>query len=82
MAFPTAVNSQITDSITQTNVSVVGNAPAMAMGALYQSMGQAAALAAQNAVTAQQQSQTISAAATTLAVTTLLGDDAAVDGGK
>ncbi len=81
MAFPTAVNSQVTDAVTQSNVSVVGNAPATAMGALYQTMGQAAGLAAQNAVTAQQQSQTISAATTTLAVKTLLGDSAPTTGG-
>jgi len=36
MAFPTAVNSQITDSITQANTKVLGDAPAMAMGNLYQ----------------------------------------------
>lgn len=81
MAFPTSVNSQITDSVTQANVSVLGNAPATALGALYQTMGQAAGLAAQNAVTAQQQSQTISVAATTLAVKTLLGEDTATTGG-
>ena len=81
MAFPTSVNSQITDSVTQANVSVLGNAPATALGALYQTMGQAAGLAAQNAVTAQQQSQTISVAATTLAVKTFLGDDTATTGG-
>jgi len=74
MSFPTAVNSQITDAVTQSNVSVVGEAPAMAMGSLYQAMGQAAGIAANNAVTAQQQAQVISQAATTLAVKTLLGD--------
>jgi hypothetical protein len=82
MAFPTAVNSQITDSVTQTNVSVLGNAPATALGALYQTMGQAAGMAAQNAVTAQQQSQTISVAATTMAVKVLLGESSRTDGGK
>ncbi|WP_179139439.1 RebB family R body protein, partial [Azospirillum brasilense] len=32
MAFPTAVNSQITDSVAQSNVQVVGSSPAIAMG--------------------------------------------------
>lgn len=32
------VNDQITDSITQTNVKVIGGAPAMAMGSLYQQL--------------------------------------------
>ena len=35
MAFPTAVNSQITDAVTQANVKVLGDAPAQAMGALF-----------------------------------------------
>ena len=38
MAFPTAVNSQITDAVTQANVKVLADAPAMAMGAIYQSL--------------------------------------------
>ena len=42
MAFPTAVNSQITDSITQANTKVLGDAPAIAMGNLYQATAQAA----------------------------------------
>ncbi|WP_204334085.1 RebB family R body protein, partial [Klebsiella pneumoniae] len=36
MAFPTAVNDQITDSVTQANVQVLGASPAIAMGNLYQ----------------------------------------------
>jgi len=32
------VNSQITDAVTQTNVKVVAEAPAMAMGSIYQTM--------------------------------------------
>jgi len=34
-AFPTAVNSQITDAVTQANVKVIGDAPAGAMGSLF-----------------------------------------------
>lgn len=56
MAFPTAVNDQITDSVTQSNVKVLGDAPAQAMGNLYQATAQALANAAHNATTAQQQS--------------------------
>ena len=41
MAFPTAVNDHITDAVTQTNVKVIGEAPAMAMGTIYQSMAHA-----------------------------------------
>jgi Killing trait len=36
MAFPTSVNDQITDAVTQTNVKVLGDAPAVGMGMLYQ----------------------------------------------
>ena len=51
MAFPTAVNDQITDAVTQSNVKVLGDAPAQAMSSLYQATAQAMANAAQNAVT-------------------------------
>uniref|UniRef100_UPI0009BAF0F2 RebB family R body protein n=1 Tax=Chromobacterium subtsugae TaxID=251747 RepID=UPI0009BAF0F2 len=36
MANNTAVNDQITDAVTQTNVKVLAEAPAMAMGSLFQ----------------------------------------------
>ena len=41
------VNEQITDAVTQTNVKVVAESPAMAMSTIYQSMAQATALAAE-----------------------------------
>lgn len=43
MAFPTSVNPQITDAVTQANVKVLGDAPAIAMGQLYQATAQALA---------------------------------------
>ncbi|RYF43569.1 MAG: glycerol-3-phosphate dehydrogenase [Comamonadaceae bacterium] len=73
MAFPTAVNSQITDAVTQANVKVVGDAPAMAMGNLYQATAQALANAAHNATTAQQQGNVLAQAVPTRCVQTLLG---------
>ena len=36
MADNTPVNGMITDAVTQANVKVLGDAPAMAMGSLYQ----------------------------------------------
>ena len=57
MAFPTAVNDQITDSVTQANTKVLGDAPAIAMGNLYQATAQALANAAHNATNAAQQQQ-------------------------
>jgi|GEM_PF-2870599 len=49
MANPTAVNGQITDSVTQANVQVLGDAPATAMGGLFQATDQALSNAAHNA---------------------------------
>lgn len=63
MAFPTAVNDQITDAVTQSNIKVIGEAPAFAMGAIYQSMAHSTGLLIQNAVAAQQQQNTLAQAA-------------------
>lgn len=63
MAFPTAVNDQITDAVTQANVKVLGEAPAMAMGSIYQSMAHSTGILYQNAVSAQQQQNTLAQAA-------------------
>ncbi|WP_414441655.1 RebB family R body protein [Burkholderia sp. 22PA0099] len=79
MAFPTAVNSQITDSVTQANTKVLGDAPAIAMGNLFQATAQALANAAHNATNAQQQSYVTSQAATTMGVATLYSIDTAAD---
>lgn len=74
MAFPTAVNSQITDAVTQSNVKVLGDAPAIAVAGLYQATAQAMANAAHNATSAQQQFNTLAQAVTTLCVKSLLGE--------
>ncbi|QCI67999.1 RebB family R body protein [Phreatobacter stygius] len=71
MAFPTAVNDQITDSVTQANVQVLGASPAIAMGNLYQATAQALANAAHNATMAQQQMYLTAQAATTTGVALL-----------
>jgi hypothetical protein len=72
MAFPTAVNDQITDSVTQTNVKVLGDAPALAMGNLFSATSQALSNAAHNATNNQQQSFVTAQAATTQCVSMLL----------
>ncbi len=69
----TQVNPVITDTITQTNVKVLGDAPAMAMGSLYQTIGNTVAMAAANAVYAQQQANVTYQAASTIAVKHLIG---------
>lgn len=80
MAFPTAVNSQITDSVTQANTKVLGDAPAVAMGNLYQATAQALGNAAHNATTSQQQTNITAQAATTQGVATLYSIDTASAG--
>lgn len=80
MAFPTAINDQITDSVTQPNVQVLGDAPAMAMGALFQATAQALSNAAHNATSAQQQANITAQAATTMGVATLYSLDTASTG--
>jgi len=72
MAFPTAVNSQITDSVTQASVNVLGDAPAVAMGNLYQTAAAAAGQAIQNAVTNQQNLNVLAEAVTTASVKSLI----------
>lgn len=66
------VNSQITDAITQTNVKVLGEAPAMALGSLYQTISNSVAMAAANAVYSQQQANVTYQAASTMGVAKLL----------
>ncbi|MDD9945028.1 MAG: RebB family R body protein [Myxococcales bacterium] len=51
---PNTVSDQITDSVTQANTTVLGQAPAQALGTLYQTAAAASGLALQNAVHAQQ----------------------------
>ena len=80
MAFPTAVNSQITDSVTQANVQVLGVAPAQAMASLYQATAQAMGNAGHNAATAMQQTNVTAQAATTMGVATLYSLDTASTG--
>lgn len=70
---PTAVNAQITDSVTQSNTDTLADSPAVAMGQLYQSVAQASSIAAENAAIIQQQDHVAAQAATTAAVSRLLG---------
>jgi hypothetical protein len=80
MAFPTSVNSQVTDSITQVNTKVLGDAPAVAMGNLFVATSQALSNAAHNATNNQQQSYVTMQAATTQGVATMLSIDTATTG--
>jgi predicted amino acid racemase len=53
MANGALVNSQITDAVTQTNVKVVGEAPAEALAVATQAMSHAMSLAMENATQTQ-----------------------------
>ena len=80
MATPTAVNDQITDSVTQANVKVLGDAPAMSLGHIYQTLAHSTGLSFQNAVAAQQQMNMAAQAATVQGVNLIYTLDTAADG--
>lgn len=61
----TPVNSQITDSITQANVTNLAESPAVSMANTYQVFGQVVGASMQNAVSNQQGAATIDLAVTT-----------------
>ena len=63
MAEPSTVNPMITDAVTQSNVKVVGEAPAMAMSTLFQTMAHSTGILFENAVAQQQQQNTLAQAA-------------------
>jgi len=75
MALETTLNSQITDAVTQANVKVLADSPAIALSNLYQITSQSLGLAAQNAVMAQQQSNIVHQAATTQGVNLIYAVD-------
>lgn len=80
MAYPTAVNNQITDAVTQANVQVLALAPSVAMSNLYQAIAQALANAAHNATAAQQQANILAQAATATGVAVLYSIDTSSTG--
>jgi hypothetical protein len=77
MAFPTAVNDQITDAVTQANVTVLAAAPASAAGNLTQMAAQAFGLMMENAVAQQQNAAMCAQAAANQGVIQINGAGAA-----
>lgn len=75
MPQPKAVNGSIVDSVASSNASVTATSPAMAMGSLYQTIGNSVAMAAANAVYAQQQGWMTSQSAGTLGVSKLFSQN-------
>ncbi|BBD10073.1 RebB family R body protein [Desulfovibrio ferrophilus] len=80
MAYPTSMNSQVTDAVTQANVKVLGDSPAMALGNLFIVTSQALGNAAHNATTAQQQTNVTAQASMTEGIAMLLSVDTAATG--
>ena len=76
----TTVSTQITDAVTQANVKVLGDSPALSLSNLYQTISQSLSLSVQNAVMAQQQSNIVHQAATTQGVSLLYSVDTAAIG--
>ncbi len=74
MAFPTSVNDQITDSVTQSNVQVTASSSSVALGSLNQILASSLSLAIENATSNQQNVNTLNSAVTTSCVNLLLGD--------
>ena len=72
MAQLAELSPAVTDAVTQTNVKVLSEAPAMAMGSLYQTIGNSVAMAAANSVYAQQQANVTHQTATTVAITKMI----------
>jgi hypothetical protein len=62
MATTTAVNTQVTDTVSQSNVMTLGESPAMAISLLYQAVAQALGNTANNSTVLQQQGSTVTMA--------------------
>ncbi|AKJ00549.1 RebB protein [Archangium gephyra] len=73
------MNGQITDAVTQANVKVLGDSPAMALSHIYQTLAHSTGLSFQNAVAAQQQMNMAAQAATVQGVSLLYTLDTAAD---
>ena len=72
MAENTPVNGQITDAVTQTNVKVLGEAPAHSMAIVYQTLAHSISLVMENAQQAQGGLQQIGNAVTSSAITMIM----------
>lgn len=73
------ISEQITDAVTQANVKVVAEAPAMAMGNIYQTASHSTGLMFQNAVNEQNQQNILAQAATTQGVMQIYSIDTVSD---
>jgi hypothetical protein len=75
----TVVNEQITDAVTQTNVKVVAEAPAIALGNVYQTAAHSTGIMFENAVNNQNQQNILGQAATTQGIMQIYSVDTIAD---
>ncbi|NEO98210.1 MAG: RebB like protein [Symploca sp. SIO2E9] len=66
------VNSQITDSVTQANVKVLGEVPAYSMGMVYQTMSHSLSLVMESAGLVQSNMQKLNEAIVSAACTKIM----------
>ncbi|MDN3692073.1 RebB family R body protein [Chryseobacterium tructae] len=75
----TTVNEQITDAVTQTNVKVVAESPAMALSNVYQTAAHSTGIMFENAVNSQNQQNILTQAATTQGISQIYALDTIAD---
>lgn len=73
------VSPQITDAVTQANVKVIAEAPAMAMGTIYQALAHSTGMMFQNSVNTQQQQNMLQQSATAQGVIQMYSVDTLAD---
>lgn len=74
-----SVSAQITDAVTQSNVKVVAESPAMALSNVYQTAAHSTGLMFENAVNAQNQQNILAQTATTQGVMQIYSIDTIAD---
>ncbi|MGH1518149.1 RebB family R body protein [Chryseobacterium sp. JK1] len=75
----TTVNEQITDAVTQSNVKVVAESPAMALSNVYQTAAHSTGIMFENAVNSQNQQNIVTQAATTQGISQIYSLDTIAD---
>ncbi|UHO39486.1 RebB family R body protein [Chryseobacterium capnotolerans] len=73
------VNEQITDAVTQSNVKVVAESPAVALSNVYQTAAHSTGIMFENAVNAQNQQNILTQAATTQGISQIYTLDTIAD---
>lgn len=73
------VSEQITDAVTQSNVKVVAEAPAIALGTVYQTMSHSTGLMFENSVNSQNQQNILGQTGTTMGVLQIYSVDTISD---